>query len=68
LLLPGGDGVHAGCGQLRPAPALIFPGCSGQRHPARTGTRPLDLSAIDFLYQLGEIATDGGDIRSHVFG
>jgi hypothetical protein len=29
---------------------------------------PLDLSAIDFLYQLGEIAAAGGDIRSHVFG
>jgi hypothetical protein len=29
---------------------------------------PLDLSAIDFLYQLGEIAAAGGDIRNHVFG
>jgi hypothetical protein len=29
---------------------------------------PLDLSAIDFLYQLGEIAAAGGDIRSRLFG
>jgi len=28
---------------------------------------PPDLAAIDFLYQLGEIAADGSDIRSHVF-
>jgi hypothetical protein len=29
---------------------------------------PLDLSAMDFLYQLGEIAAAGGDIRSRLFG
>ena len=29
---------------------------------------PLDLSAIDFLYQLGEIAAAGGDIRTRLFG
>jgi hypothetical protein len=29
---------------------------------------PLDLSAINFLYQLGEIAAAGGDIRSRLFG
>jgi hypothetical protein len=29
---------------------------------------PLDLSAMDFLYQLGEIAAAGGDVRSRLFG
>jgi hypothetical protein len=29
---------------------------------------PPDLATMDFLYQLGEIAAAGGDIRSHVFG
>jgi hypothetical protein len=29
---------------------------------------PLDLAAMDFLYQLGEIAAAGGDIRSRLFG
>jgi hypothetical protein len=28
---------------------------------------PPDLETIDFLYQLGEIAATGGDIRSRVF-
>ena len=27
-----------------------------------------DLEAIDFLYELGEIAAAGGDIRPRVFG
>jgi hypothetical protein len=29
---------------------------------------PLDLSAMNLLYQLGEIAAAGGDIRSRLFG
>lgn len=29
---------------------------------------PLDLAAMDLLYQLGEIAAAGGDIRNHLFG
>ncbi|HYN19251.1 MAG TPA: hypothetical protein VEY96_14345 [Actinomycetes bacterium] len=28
---------------------------------------PLDLATMDFLYQLGEIAAAGGDIRSRLF-
>jgi hypothetical protein len=27
-----------------------------------------DLDALNFFYELGEIAASGGDIRSHVFG
>jgi hypothetical protein len=27
-----------------------------------------DLQAMDFLYELGEIAAGGGDIRARVFG
>jgi hypothetical protein len=27
-----------------------------------------DLDAMNFFYELGEIAASGGDIRSHVFG
>jgi hypothetical protein len=27
-----------------------------------------DFETMDFLYELGEIAAAGGDIRSHVFG
>jgi hypothetical protein len=37
---------------IRPAPELA----------------PLDLPTMDFLYQLGEIAAAGGDIRSRLFG
>jgi hypothetical protein len=29
---------------------------------------PPDLETLDFLYELGEIAAAGGDIRRHVFG
>jgi hypothetical protein len=29
---------------------------------------PPDLATMDFLYQLGELAAAGGDIRSHLFG
>ena len=29
---------------------------------------PPDLATMDFLYELGEIAVAGGDIRSHLFG
>jgi hypothetical protein len=27
-----------------------------------------DLATMDFLFQLGEVAAAGGDIRAHVFG
>jgi hypothetical protein len=40
---------------------------TGGMRPARE-LGPLDLSAMDFLYQLGETAAAGGDIRSHLFG
>ena len=39
---------------------------SGFRAPIELG--PPDLAAIDFLYELGEIAGAGGDIRSRLFG
>jgi hypothetical protein len=39
---------------------------SGMRPARELG--PLDLSTMDFLYQLGEIAAVGGDIRSRLFG
>ena len=39
---------------------------TGFRPPLELG--PPDLAAIDFLYQLGEIAAAGGDIRSRLFG
>jgi hypothetical protein len=39
---------------------------SGFRPPLELG--PPDLAAIDFLYQLGEIAAAGGDIRGRLFG
>jgi hypothetical protein len=29
---------------------------------------PPDLEAIDFLYELGEIAAAGGDVRAQLFG
>ncbi len=29
---------------------------------------PLDLPTMDYLYELGEIAAAGGDIRSRLFG
>jgi hypothetical protein len=38
---------------------------SGFRTPVELG--PPDLGTIDFLYQLGEIAAAGGDIRSRLF-
>jgi hypothetical protein len=38
---------------------------SGFRTPAELG--PPDLAAMDFLYELGEIAAAGGDIRSRLF-
>ena len=31
-------------------------------------TAPIDLAAMDLLYQLGEIAATGGDIRGRLFG
>jgi hypothetical protein len=34
---------------------------------ASSEARP-DLETMDFLYELGEIAAAGGDIREHVFG
>jgi hypothetical protein len=39
---------------------------SGMRPPLELG--PPDLATMDFLYQLGEIAAAGGDIRSQLFG
>jgi hypothetical protein len=30
--------------------------------------QPPDLRWLDFVYQLGEIAARGGDIREHLFG
>jgi hypothetical protein len=39
---------------------------SGFRTSAELG--PPDLATMEFLYQLGEIAAAGGDIRSHLFG
>jgi hypothetical protein len=45
--------------------AMAFRG-SGMRPPLELG--PLDLAAMDFLYQLGEVAAAGGDIRSRLFG
>ena len=38
---------------------------SGFRPPAELG--PPDLAAIDFLYELGEMAAAGGDIRGRLF-
>ena len=38
---------------------------NGMRPPLELG--PPDLAAMDFLYQLGEIAAVGGDIRSRLF-
>jgi hypothetical protein len=38
---------------------------SGMRPPLELG--PPDLAAMDFLYQLGEFAAAGGDLRSHLF-
>ena len=29
---------------------------------------PPDLATMDFLYELGELAAAGGDIRSRLFG
>jgi hypothetical protein len=39
---------------------------SGMLPPLELG--PPDLATMDFLYQLGEIAAAGGDIRSQLFG
>jgi hypothetical protein len=39
---------------------------SGMRPPRELA--PPDLAAMDLLYQLGEIAAAGGDIRSYLFG
>jgi hypothetical protein len=38
---------------------------SGMRAPLELG--PPDVAAMDFLYQLGEIAAAGGDIRRRLF-
>jgi hypothetical protein len=40
----------------------------GQRLPALARDGPPDLATMDFLYELGEIAAAGGDIRSRLFG
>jgi hypothetical protein len=39
---------------------------SAMRPPLELG--PPDLATMDFLYQLGEIAAAGGDIRNRLFG
>ena len=39
---------------------------SGVRVSSELG--PVDLAAVDFLYQLGELAAAGGDIRRRLFG
>jgi hypothetical protein len=44
--------------------AMAFRGSGMQ--PARE-LGPPDLAAMDFLYQLGEFAAAGGDLRSHLF-
>ena len=38
----------------------------GARFPAELG--PVDLRWFELIYELGEIATSGGDIRARVFG
>jgi hypothetical protein len=40
---------------------------SGISPVSREGPRP-DLAMLDFLYELGEIAAAGGDIRERLFG
>ena len=49
------------CSILRLAIAFRSTGCRA------TSEFPPDLEAMSFLYELGEIAAAGGDIRSHVF-
>jgi hypothetical protein len=39
---------------------------SGYRYPAELG--PPDLRLFAFLYELGEIAARGGDLRQRLFG
>ena len=36
--------------------------------PASSELGPPDLAAVGFLYELGEIAAGGGDIRQRLFG
>ena len=36
--------------------------------PASSELGPPDLAAVGFLYELGEIAAAGGDIRQRLFG
>jgi hypothetical protein len=36
--------------------------------PASSELGPPDLAAVGFLYELGEIAVAGGDIRQRLFG
>jgi len=36
--------------------------------PASSKLGPPDLAAVGFLYELGEIAAAGGDIRQRLFG
>ncbi len=49
------------------------PARPGARRSGRAASRVCsearpDLETLDFLYELGEIAAAGGDIREHVFG
>lgn len=32
------------------------------------GLGPLDRRSLEFLWELGDVASRGGDIRAHVFG
>ena len=40
----------------------------GSGLPASSELGPPDLAAVGFLYELGEIAAGGGDIRQRLFG
>jgi hypothetical protein len=40
----------------------------GSGLPASSELGPPDLAAMSFLYELGEIAAAGGDIRQRLFG
>jgi hypothetical protein len=53
------DLIHSILGVLMAIRSSGFSGCS-ELQP--------DLDAMNFFYELGEIAASGGDIRSRVFG
>ena len=49
----------------RPSPTSMAFQASGFRAPAELGSP--DLAAMDFLYELGEIAAAGDDIHGRLF-